>query len=97
MLRIVFFAALLPLLAQSASAAESIPGWGPVGAMVKLHGGLQFAEGPVPSANGGVYFTDIDANRIYHLDGDGKLSLFVEPSRHADGMAARIDQGVENG
>jgi gluconolactonase len=66
--------------------ASKIPGIGPVGEVRKLHGDLKFTEGPADDGKGNLYFTDIPANRIYHVDNAGKLSVFLEPSRSANGL-----------
>jgi gluconolactonase len=64
----------------------AIPGLGPTGPIQRLHGELQFTEGPAWDGRSSLYFTDIPANRIYKRDGQGQLSVFVEPSRHANGL-----------
>lgn len=66
-------------------APESIPGLGPVGPIVKLHGGFQFTEGPAADRAGNVYFSDIPANRVHKVDAQGRLSLFREPSNNTNG------------
>ena len=40
--------------------------------------GFVFTEGPVGTPDGGLYFSDIRPNRIYHLDPGGKISLLRE-------------------
>ena len=40
--------------------------------------GFVFTEGPVGTPDGGLYFSDIRPNRIYHLDPGGKISLVRE-------------------
>ncbi|MEX0818604.1 MAG: SMP-30/gluconolactonase/LRE family protein, partial [Pirellulaceae bacterium] len=67
-------------------AADPIPGIGPKGEVRKLHGELQFTEGPTSDGRGNLYFTDIPANRIYKVDADGELSVFLEPSNHVNGL-----------
>lgn len=67
-------------------AADPIPGIGPKGEVRKLHGELQFTEGPTSDGRGNLYFTDIPANRIYKVDADGQLSVFLEPSNHTNGL-----------
>ncbi|GAG02566.1 unnamed protein product, partial [marine sediment metagenome] len=63
---------LVPLLALNLSlyAAEpvAIPGIGPAGKVIKVHGNLQFTEGPAADGKGNLYFTDIPADRIYRVD-----------------------------
>lgn len=73
-------------VACSAAEPAKIDGIGPVGEIQKLHGDLEFTEGPVSDGRGGFYFTDIPANRIYKSDADGKLSVFLEPSGHTNGL-----------
>jgi gluconolactonase len=40
--------------------------------------GHTFTEGPAVDAEGRVYFTDVRAGKIWKVDLDGKVSLFVE-------------------
>ncbi len=70
----------------SLPAAEPIPGIGPKGEVRKLHGELQFTEGPTWDGQGNLYFSDIPANRIYKVDSAGALSVFLEPSNHTNGL-----------
>lgn len=82
-------AMLLFLLAASAFAQQppvNIPGVGPAGTVAKVHGGFEFTEGPAQDGRGNVYFSDIPTNRIYKLARDGRLSIFLEPSGHANGL-----------
>lgn len=67
-------------------AADPIPGIGPKGEVKKLHGDLQFTEGPTSDGKGNLYFSDIPANKIYKLTADNKLELFLEPSGHTNGL-----------
>lgn len=67
-------------------AAEKIPGIGPVSEVVKVQGGFEFTEGPASDGRGNLYFSDIPANRIYQLDSTGKVSVFLEPSNHTNGL-----------
>lgn len=79
----------LLLGASSWAAAEEAPtiaGIGPTAAITKLHGGFEFAEGPAEDGHGNLYFSDIPTNRIYKLEQDGRLSIFLEPSGHANGL-----------
>jgi gluconolactonase len=48
--------------------------------------GFVFTEGPVGTPDGGLYFSDIRPNRIYHLDPGGKISLVREQTTGADGL-----------
>jgi gluconolactonase len=65
-----------------------IPGIGQVGEIRKVQGDFQFTEGPAADMEGNLYFTDVSANRIYKLSKGGKISIFVEPSNHANGLMA---------
>lgn len=76
---------LIPAVLHAGEPAQ-IPGIGPVGEIVKVHGNLQFTEGPAWDGHGHLYFSDIPANRIYRLEDDGKLSVFLEPSNHCNGL-----------
>jgi gluconolactonase len=64
----------------------NIPGIGPVGPIEQRHLGLTFTEGPAADANGNVYFTDVQANRIYRSDTRGLLSVFLTNSRACNGL-----------
>ena len=77
---------VLALSGSLLSAADKIPGIGPVGAVKKLHSGLQFTEGPASDGKGNLYFSDIPADKIYQLDNQGVLSTLLEPSNHTNGL-----------
>ena len=62
-----------------------VPELGPTGEIVKLHGDLQFTEGPAWDGKGHLYFTDIPADRIYKTDGK-TLEVFAEPAGHCNGL-----------
>jgi gluconolactonase len=46
-----------------------------------------FAEGPLPTADGGLLFTDYRADRIWRLDPKGDLSVFRDKTNMANGLA----------
>lgn len=69
-----------------ALAADKIPGIGPVSEVVKVQGNFEFTEGPASDGRGNLYFSDIPANRIYQLDAGGKVSVFLDPSNHTNGL-----------
>lgn len=48
--------------------------------------GHQFTEGPAVDATGQVYFTDIPASKIFKIDLEGRVSLFVENSQKTNGL-----------
>lgn len=47
---------------------------------------LAFTEGPAVAADGSVYFSDIENNRIYKLAPDGTRSVFRDPSGRTNGQ-----------
>src|SRR2546426_2133440 len=56
------------------------------GAKVELvRGGLKGAEGPVAIPDGGLYFSDITANRTYRLDKNGGISRLRENTKGKKG------------
>ncbi|MCG8448774.1 MAG: SMP-30/gluconolactonase/LRE family protein [Pirellulales bacterium] len=67
-------------------AGEPIPGIGPAGEIRQLHTGFKFTEGPASDGHGNLYFTDIPNTTIHRLDAAGKLSVFTDQSRHANGL-----------
>ena len=66
-----------------------IPGVAAPGAEAELvREGYIFTEGPLGTADGGLYFTDLrEANRIYRLDALGRISMFRENSNGTNGLA----------
>jgi gluconolactonase len=52
----------------------------------KIADSFQFTEGPAADAEGNICFTDIPNNRIHKWTLDGKLSIFLENSRGANGL-----------
>ncbi len=89
-LRLFILPLLLGMAPASLTAADEttkpIPGVGPTGAVVKLHTGFKFTEGPAADREGNVYFSDIPNQRIHKVDAAGKLSVFREESKHANGL-----------
>jgi gluconolactonase len=81
-----FFLAMIVLAVCSLRAAEPIPGIGPKGEIKKLHSGLQFLEGPAADRHGNLYFSDVQGNKLYHVDPQGKLNVFLDPSNHTNGL-----------
>jgi gluconolactonase len=81
------------LLSQAQGQAPTgIPGVVAPGAMVDLvQENFAFTEGPVGTAEGGVYFTDIRNNRVHYLDPAGKISVARENSNGANGLALTKD------
>lgn len=80
---------LIPgLHAVGLHAAEPIEGVGPVGPVRRVATGFTFTEGPA-YRDGVLYFTDIPNERIHTVDADGLVGMFVEGSRHANGLMFR--------
>jgi gluconolactonase len=78
--------AFVPATPFAGEGDKPIPGIGPTGKIIKLHGGFEFTEGPAANRHGNVYFSDIPANKIYKVDSNGKLSVFTDKSNHANGL-----------
>lgn len=53
----------------------------------KLADGFLFTEGPTSDASGNVFFTDQPNDRIMEWSHDDKLSVFMQPSGHSNGMS----------
>jgi len=66
--------------------SKPIAGIGPTGPVTKLHGGFAFTEGPAADRQGNLFFSDIPGNRIHKVDSAGKLSTYIEPSNHTNGL-----------
>ena len=82
-LRLAFFA--VPVLAQSPA---GIPGVVAPGVQPELvQEGFVFTEGPVGTADGGLYFSDIRANRTHRLDPNGKITVLRENTSGTNGLA----------
>jgi gluconolactonase len=48
---------------------------------------LKFTEGPVWMPEGFLVFSDIPADTVYNLGADGKVTPFLHPSGHSNGLA----------
>jgi gluconolactonase len=79
----------LPAFAQTPS---GIPGVVAPGVEPELvQEGFVFTEGPVGTADGSLYFSDIRPNRTHHLDANGKITLVREQTNGANGLALTKD------
>jgi len=90
----VFAASLLvgliaPALAQEPSAVPGVVAPGVEPQLVQE--GFKFTEGPVGTAEGTLYFSDIRANRTYLLETGGKISVVRENTNGANGLALTAD------
>lgn len=47
---------------------------------------VAFTEGPTVDADGNVFFTDLDNNRILRMTPNGEVSTFRQPSNRANGL-----------
>jgi len=82
----------LPVWAQGTA---GIPGVIAAGTMPELvQETFVFTEGPVAAPDGGLYFTDVRAEKIYRLDAAGKISVLVERSGGANGLSVNRDGEV---
>ena len=78
-----------PALAQ---APGGIPGVLAPGAAPELvQEGFTFTEGPVGTADGGLYFSDIRVNKTHYLDPGGKIAVVRENTNGANGLALTKD------
>jgi gluconolactonase len=68
-------------------AQTAIPGVIAAGARVELiRGGFKGLEGPVATPDGGLYFSDIPANRTYKLDPKGNIAVARENTKGSNGL-----------
>ena len=77
-LSVILFAAALAATAAGVVAPDA--------KLEKLAGGFAFTEGPTVDAHGNLFFVDQPNNRIMEWSAEGKLSTFLQPSGHANGM-----------
>src|SRR5262245_29715727 len=87
---------VLIALPTAAPAQGGIPGvLAPGVSSVLVQEGFEFTEGPVGTADGGLYFSDIRVNnrrgKTYHVDSAGKITLVREPTNGANGLALTKD------
>src|SRR5215470_8990433 len=74
----------VPIVAQTGG----IPGVLAPGIVSELvQEGFTFTEGPVGTADGGLYFSDIRVNRVFHLDPAGKIAVARENTNGTNGIA----------
>src|SRR5436305_15301226 len=80
------------LLAVAAVPTLSIPGvLAPSAAPELVQEGFVFTEGPVGTADGGLYFSDSRVSKIFYLDPGGKISMARENTNGANGLALTRD------
>ena len=78
-----------PVLAQSPASIPGVLAGGEVPELVQE--GFTFTEGPVGSAEGGLFFSDIRANKTHYLDPGGKIAVIREGTNGANGLALTKD------
>jgi gluconolactonase len=84
---VIGIAALLGASALAQSQA-GIPGVVAAGVQPELvQEGFVFTEGPVGTADGGLFFSDLRANRTERLDPSGKITVFREQTNGTNGLA----------
>src|SRR6516164_6439377 len=76
-------------LAQSPAGIAGVLAPGVVPELVQE--GFVFTEGPVGTADGGLYFSDIRVSKTYFLDPGGKISVARENTNGANGLALTRD------
>jgi len=74
-----------PLLAQPNGAIAGVIAAGTQPELVKE--GFIFTEGPLGTADGGLYFNDNRASKTYLLDASGKIGVAYENTNAANGLA----------
>ena len=79
----------LPVLAQSGGGIAGVLAPGAVPELVQE--GFIFTEGPVGTADGGLYFSDIRVSKTHYLDPGGKISVFREGTNGSNGLALTKD------
>src|SRR5207244_11361783 len=66
-------------------------GLGPGAVSELVQDGCTFTEGPVGTADGGLYFSDIRVSRVFQMDAAGKISVFRENTNGTNGIALTKD------
>ncbi len=82
-MKISRLALMMSFFAFSSQARDVIA---PGATLQKLAGGFAYTEGATCDESGNVFFVDQPDNRIMEWSTDGKLSVFMQPSGHANGM-----------
>ncbi len=97
--RFSFAVAMLPIFALGAlvslgvsSPAAAQDAVEPVGDVELIQDGFAFTEGPAwdPQSKT-LYFSDIPANKIHRLHGDGSIDVFTDQSNHTNGILITRD------
>jgi gluconolactonase len=75
----------VPALAQAPAGIRGVVAPGAMPALVQE--GFTFTEGPLGTADGGLYFVDIPANRIHRLSAQGGITVAYEQTNGSNGLA----------
>jgi gluconolactonase len=78
-----------PLMAQSPLGIAGVTAPGVAPELVQEN--FVFTEGPVGTADGGLYFSDIRVNLTYYLDPAGKITVVRRDTNSANGLALTRD------
>ncbi len=85
-------ALLVVALPATAQTPAGIPGVLAPGAAPELvQEGFKFTEGPIGTADGGLYFSDIPVSKTFYLDPGGKIAMVRENTNGANGIAFNKD------
>src|SRR5215470_5019720 len=79
----------VPVLAQAPAGISGVLAPGAVPELVQE--GYVFTEGPVATADGGLYFSDIRVSKTYFLDAGGKIGVVRENTNGGNGLALTKD------
>jgi gluconolactonase len=79
----------MPVLAQTPGGIAGVLAPGVAPELVQE--GFTFTEGPVGTADGGLYFSDIRVDRTYFLDPGGKIGVVRENTSGSNGLALTRD------
>jgi len=86
---VIIAALALPVAAQTPAGIPGVLAPGVAPELVQE--GYVFTEGPVGTADGGLYFSDIRVSKTYFLDPGGKISVARESTNGANGLALTRD------
>lgn len=77
---------LLVFLTACSESSTPIPGIGPIDGIQRVATDFGFTEGPAVDSEGGIYFSDLESEKIFHRSITGDLTTFVEASARANGL-----------
>ncbi len=84
-----FFLPLFFFALGFAKEFKPIPGIGPI-SIKKLATSGGFTEGPAPLMDGSVIFSDMNQEKVYHVDMQGNLSVFIDNVRRTNGLFTNL-------